>query len=247
MSQTLFVCYDFNEHFDRVVSLMNQLKRTPPCVLDMLCDNENSSVLSVLRHREDKTPPAWEAGTLNVHMKTYAEQRIRWGSLKPRPSAKDSPWFATLGARETDCLLHSQKVKPHAKARDIGQSIYRVSLSSTVSDGAREFTVLPTLLPNSKIWLDDSKYERFLIGFEMLMVHAFPVWKHREYLESKSNKLLSDLAGNMFAGQVMMAFMVSVLFSAAWLPQDDNADDEDGASLAAAMAAFRSAHGAEDA
>ena len=106
--------------------------------------------------------------------------------------------------------------------------------------------IVPTILPNSLIWLmlppdgvvaahgdppsshANLPEERPLTGVEQMFLQGWPVQANLVNLQRHHN-VLRDLSGNMFTGTVFLSIMLALLFSVEWddlLSSNDEAGGE---------------------
>ena len=92
----------------------------------------------------------------------------------------------------------------------------------------------PTILPGQLLWVEafpkaapgEALSEqvghgaRLMIGLEALLFLGFPVKRSPEAVGSASDRLMTDLAGNMMALPVLLAIVMSTLASLSWRPNE---------------------------
>ena len=122
----------------------------------------------------------------------------------------------------------SQKKDPgDVLFRNISQSAGRV-IMSTFRDGKH---VAPTQLPSQLLWIQPGlaasgqvgsqcNVGRLLLGREALMLQGYPVALVKEAVDTTSESLLADLAGNGMAVPVVLAILVSASISLSWRSSD---------------------------
>ena len=97
--------------------------------------------------------------------------------------------------------------------RDISQSLEQ----SRIITG--KVTSMRTLLPGNKWWLSipEKGVARLLTGRESLTIQGFP-WqqKERAVVDSFSDSIMRDLAGNAFPGHVVLAILDSLMYALPW-------------------------------
>ena len=137
-------------------------------------------------------------------------------------------WFATLTPQQRGALTFSQKKDPgDVLFQNISQPAVRV-IMSTVQDGKH---VAPTQLPSQLLWIEpglaasgqvgsQSNVGRLLLGREALLFQGYPVPLVKEAVDTTSESLLADLAGNGMAVPVVLAILVSASISLSWRSND---------------------------
>ena len=150
-------------------------------------------------------------------------------------------------------------------AADVGQSVDRVPRARTVMFGlpAIPKTLSPTILPGTKLWLMkpslscdglpqpqapltvepskkwwDCNQERILTPEEALMLQGWPVASTRAMISRHNPNLIMDLAGNAFAGNVIVSVLLALMVTLEWKASSesdvyDSSSDEDLAVLLA--------------
>ena len=155
-------------------------------------------------------------------------------------------------------LTFSQKKDPgDVLFRNISQSAARV-IMSTVHDGKH---VAPTQLPSQLLWIQPGlaasgqvaskcNVGRLLLGREALMMQGYPVPHVKEAVNTASEALLADLAGNGMAVPVVLAILVSASISLSWRNSDASearqSTSEELESATALLSMFASSAAAED-
>ena len=98
--------------------------------------------------------------------------------------------------------------------RDVSQSITRIPVSKTTSDGKH---LAPTQLPRAITWIEPPvNMPRLQLGRESLMLQGFPVASASGLVARTSESLMQDLAGNMMALPVVLAFVMAMFASGSW-------------------------------
>ena len=258
------VIKDANRHWGEVRQLVCRAQRKPPELQDVLLTDDDEAVEDLLQLRKEKTAAKLQkdtnsmlldASTDKKHMQVFQESHLRWGGEKCRPRSIKSPWMATMGEREREVLMffQAQHADEYAASKgvlvvDVGQSIERVRSASAEA----EVSVLPTILPNSKIWMSlgakatrpqRMKVERLLLGTEALRLQGLNVEHLRpDLLKKDSNNLMMSLAGNMFSGTVILTTLSALILSTEW-KTDDEPTETDGDDVDTALAVLRSLKG----
>eukprot|EP00973_Karenia_brevis_P024856 3425688-Karenia_brevis.AAC.1 len=112
-----------------MVALLDRFKRLCPNLEEVLFEEGDPKVVGELQRRIDKVDAsslAYDKNTVDIHMKAFSVQRLRWGAEKPKDSTLASKWYQTLLSREKDCIIYEQKVNPNTMSCDVSQSIGRI-------------------------------------------------------------------------------------------------------------------------
>jgi hypothetical protein len=97
---------------------------------------------------------AWDSSTIDIHRRQWALQGKRWGdaSMLPPKEEMESPWYASLNARQRDVLAYNQLFAKKDEGRlvgvDVSQSIGRAPNTQFTQSKAPK-VVVPTILPNT--------------------------------------------------------------------------------------------------
>jgi site-specific DNA-cytosine methylase len=116
--------------FETMGRLVSACQRMPPCVSRILLTEdhvalENELTRRLAGDRLEKDVAEWP----ELHINVFRDAGKRWKALKIQKKAKGSPWFSTLTPRERDALRYELALFPEYFARDISQSIDRISRS----------------------------------------------------------------------------------------------------------------------
>jgi len=214
--------------FETMGRLVLACQRMPPCVSRILqpedhfaLENELARRLAGDRHCE-KDNAEWP----ELHINVFRDAGKRWKAPRVQENAKDSPWFSTLTPRERDALRYELEVFPQYFARDISQSIDRISRSCG-HEHDKNRHMLPTQLPKQLQWLnwpmldevdvfDASRVPRLLIGRESLLSQGFPIDKVKDLVNRTDEQFMSQLAGNMMSLPVVLALSMAFFASVSW-------------------------------
>ena len=203
------------------INVLKELEFVLPGMEDFLLDNDHPDVIAELQRRQKDTEAAAGEGGgedddegvtvpdtttkwQSAHMQAAEKLGVVW-PFQTVPSFEDDAWFQTLTAREQElvsfvylCNEKKEKAADRVLFFDVSQTISRIPSSTTV---------VPTLLPHSKLW--SVQKERLLIASEYLSLQGFnfPPVKLQEFSASQ----LTDLAGNAFSVPVFMAALASTL------------------------------------
>ena len=101
---------------------------------------------------------------------------------------------------------------------DIGQSIYRTPTNTTTDDGIE---ISQCAKPQAKNFIAADGFWRLELGREALLKQGWPVARFEELIDTSSDALLHNLAGNAFAGTAVLAMATAVLFTSPWAQQQD--------------------------
>ena len=143
---------------------------------------------------------------------------------------------------------------------DLSQSLNRAPATHVFSSGSkkRKQVVVPTILPNSLIWLmfpldgvvsadgdppsshANLPEEPPLTGVEQMCLRGWPTHDTNLVNVQHHHSVLRDLSGNMFTGTVFLSMMLALLFSVEWSNLATDAAD-DAADNAADDAAIEAA------
>jgi site-specific DNA-cytosine methylase len=238
--------------FGRLEGCLRSFKIGGPSLTDVLMADSHPKVMKHLHSRQEKEPKGWESGSIDIHRGVWEKLGIGWQVIRvKREEDRQSPWLATLGAREKDSLAYHQHVNTPRTGRpskeqlakmscyDVNQSITQRSFGSLAEDNR---VLCCTVLPKAKVYLsiddDDTgiRIHRLLHGSEALQLNGWPVNNERlrDLVDSHNPKFLADLAGNSFASTVIVAIVAATLFSAKYLKEAaveanlDVAADSDG-------------------
>ena len=200
-----------NTMFETMGNLVRLCQRAPPCLRDVLYRDDHPAVEKELTRRLGEGTPTGKTSTdwADSHMRLYRSKGLRWGTSLLNEATQSSPWIRFVLPRERECAEFSMETKPEAFARDLSQSIDRVSHSSR-----HEFSqdhVAPTQLPKQQIWLDWASHPsagkvvpRLLLGQEALLLQGFPVAKATGPVSTTQEMTMQQLAGNMFSLPVVL-------------------------------------------
>lgn len=134
---------------------------------------------------------------------------VTWSQCCLRPPASDSQWVQLLPQREQLAIGYSCVNVPNLTYVDTSQTIGR----GFTSDNAE----IPCLRPGARMCVMQRKPIRWILGYEMLLIHgATRPWlddrlKDKKARERFSDSFLADLAGNSWVGQVFWAVLAAVL------------------------------------
>lgn len=189
-----------------------------------LLKDTNQRVLDELKRRQEQTSVAQESNWQPKVMSALHKVGLSMSDCYPSLLLRASPWYATLTEREQITLGYLEKMHPAAGILDLSQDLSR----PFVAEGnALMFCIVPSCKPFLK------KNRRPLLGWEALRIQGLPdAVLESDPMESMSDSLCKDLAGNAFAGSVFLAVLIGVLshmplelFCATG--SDDEADEEE--------------------
>ena len=160
-----------------------------------------------------------QPNTCDIHSKVFYSKNIRCGSTECSPSSQQSRWFHTIPERQRDSLAFNHIKMQNRRCIagvDLSQSLNRAPATHIFSSGkTKPVVVVPTILPNSVIWLmlppdgvvaahgdppsshANLPEERPLTGVEQMLLQGWPVHANLVDLQRHHN-VLRDLSGNMF-------------------------------------------------
>jgi len=143
----------------------------------------------------------------NQHAEFLATKGITPAEAYAPLAIRQSPWYATLGAREQVCLGYAMKFMKEASVADISQSLNRITIGTHDTS--------PTCTPGGNLWFlsrpsEDGEIRPF-IGTEMLAMQGYPVEEFTAELEKIGQTDQADLAGNAFSSTVYLAVLMAVL------------------------------------
>ena len=230
-SRVTFVDRQIDQVFVTFCACVSACQRAAPCASGVLLADDDPAVAAELERRRLEasgrvTEGAWSEAALKSHIDLYRSHGLRWGEATE--GSLKSPWFATITPQQRGTLTFSQKKDPgDVLFRNIGQSAARV-IMSTVQDGKH---VAPTQLPSQLLWIEpglaasgqvgsQTNVGRLLLGREALLFQGYPVPLVKEAVDTTSESLLADLAGNGMAVPVVLAILVSASISLSWRSSD---------------------------
>jgi site-specific DNA-cytosine methylase len=213
--------------FETMGRLVSACQRMPPCVSRILLTEdhvalENELTRRLAGDRLEKDVAEWP----ELHINVFRDAGKRWKAVKIQKEAKGSPWFSTLTPRERDALRYELALFPEYFARDISQSIDRISRSCRHEHDSDRH-ILPTQMPKQLQWLnwpmlvecseyDAAREPRLLIGREALLLQGFPIDKVKALVNRTDEQLMSQLAGNMMSLPVVLAMSMAFFASVSW-------------------------------
>ena len=196
--------------------------------------------------------------TCDIHSNIFYSKNFRWGSTECNPCSQQSSWLGKITERQRDSLAFNQIKMEDRRCIagvDVSQTLDRspaTHVFNSGSGGTKPVVVVPTILPNSLIWLmlppdgvvaahgdppsshANLPEERMLTGAEQMLLQGWPIHANLVNLERHHN-VLRDLSGNMFTGTAFLRMMLALLFSAEWdnlLSSNDEAGGEGACSEA---------------
>lgn len=224
--------------FGRVKELLEAFKQNGPAFAETLREDCDHDVQLVLDERLDKKIKPFEPQSVEIHRKAWAAFGRTLGEIKASEADQSSPWFATLAAREQDCLAYHQfttKNKAGSHIDDEQQlanhaSLCIIDLNNSLQQKAvgaaneRGELVSCTILPGGKPWVSlhkDSQFShgrdvhRLMLGREAFHFHGYPIEhpKLRQVFVDCPNRTLMDLAGNQFGSTVLVSIMIAIIFA----------------------------------
>ena len=218
----------------------------------MLLKDDHPALQQALEERQEccsrtsDTSAKMDASTAKKHMVVYKESHSRWCAESCRPATLASRRSKTMCMREFEVLCYWQKLasKKYDECKglmvaDVGQSIEWVRSGSV----SAEDSVLPTILPNSKIWLlfvekhkpSRMRQERFLIGSEALRLQGLDPAKFPKLQEKYKESFMMNLAGNMFSVAVVLTMWSAVVLGKWKQPREDHAEETNGSDVSSAL------------
>lgn len=237
---------NYTMFWKRFKELLQSFKVQGPAFPDAMLPVDSVLVKAELQHRLSTPSKGWESGSIEIHRKEWQKVGKRWQTMHPARSDQDSAWYNTLTARQRDALAYHQYVsRADSGGRfvgcDVGQSIGRMPTSTLVNGKL----TLPTILPNSLIWVAADGHHRPVIAAEALMFQGWPACQPRwaTLIRKMSDRDLFSLAGNAFPGTVIVALLCAFTFACEYESyRDDDASDvfTDSASVAFAMDLLKS-------
>ena len=157
---------------------------------------------------------------------------LPYSSIYPPLKQTKSRWAGLLTDRELQALGFEMVTKPGVEIVDVSQNVGRGIVSCNRS--------VPTLTPTAKMWLVNGGVEasgaveshpRPLVGKEMLELQGFPTALISEEAGHMcvgdmgvADNLYADLAGNMFTGPLVLAFLIAIMCTIR-LPAEDDEDE----------------------
>lgn len=254
---------NYSRFFERVTDVLLACKLRGPGLLHVLLQDDDEFVAEELEQRQKCGPKGWDSSTIETHRREWSRVGLRWQACQPKASDKRSAWYERLNARQRDVLAYTQHTARGSQRErtvktlgvDVGQSIGR---APTTAEHHGKICS-PTILPGSIFWLsadpgdlcDDAPpgfigIHRPLLGVESMMLQGWPVFRPcwRGLVDAHTDTVRQSLAGNAFAGTVIVSLMSSLLFALDWT--DDAPADwskeiyTDGEASTAAMSLLQS-------
>ena len=213
---------------------LRRCQRTPPCLSEVLIDDEDDCVEMALtqRLRAGVRSTPYNAAAMR---KTFKEQGLRFGESNIAANVADSPWLSNLTSVQWSTMIFSHAERPLGMAtepqgafmRDLSQSMTRVRYSKLVtSQGEAPRHVSCCVMPMQIVWID-KKPPRFLLGRESLVIQGFPIHQLPQCISKFTDGQLQQLAGNAFASSVVLSVVVSLFEAAVWYPDAGASCDAD--------------------
>ena len=259
-SRVTFVDRGIDRMFVTFCACVSACQRAAPCASGVLLVDDDPAVEAELERRLAAsgrgTEGGWSEAGLKAHIDLCRSHGLRWGEATEE--SLKSRWFATLSPMQRSTLSFSQKKDPgDVLFRNISQSAGRV-IMSTFRDGKH---VAPTQLPSQLLWIQPGlaasgqvgsqcNVGRLLLGREALMLQGYLVALVKEAVDTSSEALLTDLAGNAMAVPIVLAILVSASISLSWRKSDASetrqSTSEELESATALLSMFASLADAED-
>jgi len=119
-----------------------------------------------------------------------------------------TPWFHALPARERLSLSALVKTFPAKLGHDISQQVFRSSGESEVAE-----TILGTIIPKGKIWIQDLNPPRWVTGLEEMHIQGVPMDMLKEAVSKKIliENMAKEFAGNSYTAVVFAACIIALL------------------------------------
>ena len=199
---------------ESVFNDMEQLKCAPEPLRNFIMDSESQYVQSELARRQaSRRGDSHQATSWRRTHRRFLQAKGLSGQHAALPrDVRSSPWFDLLPSREKEVLAFCLRQWPCATSFDLSARIDRVSVGRDL--------LVPTVTPRGKPWLRQLDQEakqispnRVMLGREALAIQGFPVeWlgSRRQGSWAPSDRLLSDLAGNAFTGQVLSKLFIAI-------------------------------------
>lgn len=220
---------NYSKFFKDLGDMLKTCKLGGPDLLGCMLPDSHQYIRHELLARRSRGPArGWDSSTIDVHRKEWGRTGLRWQASQAKEEDRDSDWFPTLHARQRDILAYSQHMNraPASSVKaigvDLGQSIGRAPTTTRIGGKL----CCPTIMPGSLFWVStpDSEQDRRrqfyrpLVGLEGMMFQGWPVMHPRwaPLLAKYENSLKQSLAGNAFAGTVVLSLMTCLLFTLEW-------------------------------
>ena len=228
-----------DDMFRTVRSLIKVCVRSSPCASQLLLPEDHPHVLAELKRRMEGATRQRHTYNMKEALDHCCENNVSWASLQDRIplKLKQSPWYATLTARECLVLAVSLTTIPASLLfRDVSCSVRRGRVSTIESGKHCAGTVMPT---QSLMVFQKAEHPRLLLGREAMLFQGFPINMMDSVLDQFSSHLLTDLAGNMVSCPVMLALAMAAVASVSWRSSvDASATELPPASSCECMSAF---------
>ena len=189
-------------------------QRQPPCASSLLLPDSDPCVEAELQRRLSK-PPSISKYDVKKYQQMFAENGLRWGGSQPPKEVKESPWWPTLTAEQQDsCIFSLALDNEDWMMRDVLWSIGKVRLSQKAPFGHVSFTVIPKQIV---MLFRKEGIPRLQLGREAMLLQGFPLPQNLgKPLESVSESLWHDLAGNMVSLPCWLNMLMSIVAAVDW-------------------------------
>ena len=204
---------------------LRRCQRTPPCLSEVLIDDEDDCVEMALTQRMRAGVRSTPYNVAAMH-KAFKEQGLRFGESNIAANVADSPWLSNLTSVQWSAMSISHAERPlgmsnepqGALLMDLSQSMKRLRYSKLVtSQGEAPRHVSCCVMPMQIVWMD-KKPPRFLLGRESSVIQGFPIHQLPQCICKFTEGQLQQLASNAFASTVVLSVVVSLFEAAKWYP-----------------------------
>ncbi|CAK9071499.1 unnamed protein product, partial [Durusdinium trenchii] len=158
-----------------------------------------------------------DGGWTSLHMSVAEKRGIPWPLQIPK-AVQASKWFPLLTKRAREVVGFAADDKYRMKKKVSVADVYHSA--NRYSTGTRS---LPVILPRSIAW--SFAKQRPLLGRELLRCQGHS-YDH-DFLSSFTESQLGNLAGNAFAGNVIVAVVLAVMCSLRYSSESEMSEAED--------------------
>jgi site-specific DNA-cytosine methylase len=182
-----FKMTNFISFWSRFQNLIEKCKMVGPDIVDAVLPPSSPWLAKELSIRSSSSAKGWDSSTIQAHRQEWLRAGTIWGSAEAQPDKadRDSEWFGGLPARAKDVLAYTTRTwQMHdgpLVGVDVSQSIGRAPTARQRSVEGRSPVIVPTILPNTVMWL--LPLHRPVIGCESL---ALQVTQHGYCCEHSS-------------------------------------------------------------
>ena len=217
-----------NKFFQNIQTILRAMYIKAPPVDSLLLKEDDEAVVAYYEHlaelASNKTDDAQGAWT-SLHMGVAEKRGIQWPLQVPKVISA-SKWFDKMTPRTQEVIAFAADEKYRLKKAIKFADVYHSA--NRYSTGGQS---LPVVLPRSITW--SFQRQRPLLGRELLRCQG--LCYHATVLEPFTESQLGQLAGNAFAGNVILAVDMGVLASIRYTTPSEKSENEDIADMVAGL------------